>query len=270
MIDKLLEKIIQEKVHDKEVAVLLSGGADSLSVALAAHRLGYDVHAYSFHLKDLPTYDASKAEDSSSKMGWKFTKVIVPVDNLVEDFHTLRTKWKCVKKTHYECTFPFMYIYPKIEQKYVLSGIAADGHYGVSKKACMHYKQPKELFDEFREDYFGQDNPAGLSQQQLLSFYYDKHFVAPYLETSVIQFFRQYDWFELNRPYQKHHVVEAFTEFKTIGKPKHHINLQLGSGIDKAFESLLECDEINYKRRNRMLDVYRDWKDRGEIRTLFD
>ena len=40
--------------------------------------------------------------------------------------------------------------------------------------------------------------------------------------------------------------------------------------IDKAFESLLQYKEINFKNRKRMLDVYRDWKDRGEVRTLFD
>lgn len=269
MIDKLLEKVIQEKVQDKEVAVLLSGGADSLSIALAANRLGYDVHAYSFHLKDLPTYDASKAEDVSKKMNWKFTKVIVPTDNLIQDFHTLRTKFECVKKTHYECTFPFMYIYPIIKEKYVLSGIAADGHYGVSKKA-MNYRDPKERFDLFRDEYFQQQNPAGLLQQNLLSQHYEKEFITPYLATSVKDFFRQFDWYELNRPSQKHHVKNAFPEFQTIGKPKNHINLQLGSGVDKVFENLLQCDEINYRKRKRMMDVYRDWKDRGEIRTLFN
>ena len=270
MIDKIIEKVIQETATDKEVAVLLSGGADSLSVALAANRLGYKIHAYSFHLKDQPTYDASKAEDASNKMGWQFTKVIVPIDNLVQDFHTLRTKFSCVKKTHYECTFPFLYIYPLITEKFVLSGVAADGHYGVSKKACLHFKEPKEKFDQFREEYFTQSNPAGLLQQIELSKKYNKTFVAPYLDAKVIQFFRQYDWFELNKPFQKHHVVNSFTEFKQIGKPKQHINLQLGAGIDKAFESLLQYNDINFKNRKRMLDVYRDWKDRGEVRTLFD
>ena len=268
-IDQLLCDVIAKESKDDEVAVLLSGGADSLSIALAAHRIGKKVHAYTFHLKDLPTYDAQKAEDSSKKMNWKFTKVIVPTDNLVQDFHTLRTKWKCIKKTQYECTFPSMYIYPQIEQKYVLSGVAADGHYGVSKKACIHYKQPKELFDVFRKEYFGQDNPAGLLQQQSLSLHYGKHFLAPYLDTSIMQFFRQYDWFELNKPYQKHHVIESFPEFQTIGKPKKHINLQLDSGIDKLFENLLQSKEINFKQRKRMLDVYRDWKDYDRLSTLY-
>lgn len=268
MIDKLLEKIIQETVKDKNVAVLLSGGADSLSVALAANRLGYNIHAYSFHLKDQPTYDANKAEDASKKMGWEFTKVIVPIDNLVDDFHVLRTKFECVKKTQYECTFPFLYIFPQIEEETILSGFAADGHYGVSKRACIHFKQPKELFDQFRSGYLS--DPPGLRQQLALSRHYKKTYVTPYTDQRVVDYFHQFDWFQVNQPYQKHHVIESFTEFKTIGKPKHHINLQLGAGVDKAFESLLQCNEVNYKKRTRMLDVYRDWKDRGEIRTLFD
>ena len=74
----------------------------------------------------------------------------------------------------------------------------------------------------------------------------------------------------MNKPHEKHHVINAFPEFKTIGKLKKHWNLQLCAGVDKAFETMLECKEINYKNRDRMLDVYRDWKGIGEIRTLFD
>jgi len=40
MIDKLLQQEIDKSSSDKEVAVLLSGGVDSLSVAFAAQRLG--------------------------------------------------------------------------------------------------------------------------------------------------------------------------------------------------------------------------------------
>jgi len=270
MIDKLLESIVENSSKEKEVAILLSGGVDSLSLAFTAHRLGKKVHAYTFCLENNPTYDSEKAVDASHKMGWKCTRVKVPIHNLREDFHTLRTKFACIKKTHYECTFPFMYIYPIIEEKEVISGIAADGHYGVSKKACIHYKKPKELFDQFRIEYFDNSNPAGYMQQQYLCLKYKKQFIAPYMDATIKEFFMQYDWYQLNKPYQKHHVVEAFPEFQTIGRPKPHINLQLGAGIDKAFEVLLECKDINFKNRRRMLDVYRDWKNHGEIRTLYD
>ena len=40
MIDNLLIDQIEQQTIDKNVAVLLSGGVDSLSVAFAAHRMG--------------------------------------------------------------------------------------------------------------------------------------------------------------------------------------------------------------------------------------
>ena len=84
----------------------------------------------------------------------------------------------------------------------------------------------------------------------------------------MIDFFRQYDWYELNKPFQKHHVVTAFSEFKLIGKFKKHINLQLGSNIDKLFESLLENNKINFKKRIRIMDICRDWNKLG--RSLYE
>ena len=50
MIKKLLEDHIRKNVTDDKVAVLLSGGVDSISVGLAAHHAGKKVHAYSFQL----------------------------------------------------------------------------------------------------------------------------------------------------------------------------------------------------------------------------
>ena len=72
MIDKIIEKVIDREVPDNEIAVLLSGGVDSLSVACAAHRLGKKVSAYTFNLDGDPSYDAKKAEEASNKFGWNF------------------------------------------------------------------------------------------------------------------------------------------------------------------------------------------------------
>ena len=57
MIDKLLIDQIEQQTIENEVAVLLSGGVDSLSVAFAAHRMGKKITAYTFHLEDNFSYD---------------------------------------------------------------------------------------------------------------------------------------------------------------------------------------------------------------------
>ena len=62
MIRSLLQSHIKNNVPDSEVAVLLSGGVDSLSVALSAHDLGKKVIAHSFYLKGNMSYDFKTAE----------------------------------------------------------------------------------------------------------------------------------------------------------------------------------------------------------------
>ena len=274
MIKQLLETQIREQIPTKKCAVLLSGGVDSLSVALATHNVGKEVIAYSFHLEGNESYDFKTAQKFSEQMGWTFKPTIVPTDNLVEDWHTL-VKMGCKKKTHFECVFPFLYVYPNITEEYVLTGWGADGYFGVSKKAQMRYgseegnkrykeyfkKNPKNIktFDEARDIYFLPDNSAGLKWHNKLEEKYNKKHITPYLHSVVKEYFYLFNWEDLNKPFQKHHVRNAFDEFKKIGKIKNHLNLQIDSGIVNLFESLLPNKEINFKNRSRIMDICRDW-----------
>lgn len=260
MIDKLLERSISKLSKDKEVAVLLSGGVDSISVAFAAHRQGKKVTCYTFHLKDRPSYDSVKAVEVCKIMGWDCIDTEVPTDNLRNDFFTLLNEIQCVKKTHFECCFPFLYVYPNIKETEVLTGFVADGYYGVSKKACIHYKTPKSKFDEYRTDYFLPHNLGGKIWQIKVANKFGKTYLTPYADDDVRNFFFQFDWFEVNQPFQKHHVVTSFPEFQTIGKVNRHENLQLCSGIDVAFEALLDDPVVNFCKRKRIMDVCRDWQ----------
>ena len=257
MIDKLLENEISKVSVSNEVAVLLSGGVDSISVAFAAQRLGKTIHAYSFCLDTHESYDYMKAKEIADICKWKFTGIKVPTNNLVEDFHRL-VELDCKKKTHFECVYPFLYVYPKIKETYVLTGWGADGYHGVSKKAVMHYKHPKEKFDQFRDDYFLPEKTAGLKWHLTIADKYDKVMVNPYLNEKVKDYFYQFTWDELNKPKQKQHIRDAFPELDKF-KIKPHLNLQLASGIDKVFEGLLNNNKINFRNRKRVMDMCRDW-----------
>ena len=296
MIKKLIVDHIINNVPDSEVAVLLSGGVDSISVALAAHHAGKKVHAYSFYIKafeyyakkDCPkklvimggkSYDFKTAEKFAKKMNWNFTPIEIPTENLVADWYRL-VDLKCKKKTHFECVFPFLYVYPVIKEKYVLTGWGADGYFGVSKKAQMRYsskeanekyhkyfeKNPQNIhtFNEARDIYFLPDNSAGLKWHNKLVKQYNKVHVTPYLDTKVKDYFYQFSWEELNIPEQKHHVRSSYDEFSLL-KVKKHENLHLGAGVNKLFETLLNKDEINFNNRKKMQYVCWDWKSKNEI-----
>ena len=285
MIAELLETQIKNQIPTKKCAVLLSGGVDSLSVALAAYNVGIKVIAYSFHLEGNESYDFKTAQKFSEQMGWTFKPTIVPTDNLVEDWHTL-VKMGCKKKTHFECVFPFLYVYPNITEEYVLTGWGADGYFGVSKKAQMRYgseegnkkyhdyfeKNPENIktFNEARAIYFLPENTAGLKWHNKLVDLHKKKHITPYLDDSVSDYFYSFNkdkcwltWQALNtlngKPVQKHHVRNAFPELQEFGKIKQHTNLHLGAGVDKLFESLLNNSKINFNDRKRMMDVSKDW-----------
>ena len=259
-ITNLLESYIED-IEDTELAVLLSGGVDSLSVAFAADRVGKRIKAYSFRLDLHDNYDNEKAKQTATEFGWPHRECVVDTTNLVEDFLILAKDYQCQKKTHFECVYPFLYVYPHIEERCVLTGWGADGYYGVSKKANIHYKHTKEKFDEFRNDYYKEEHTAGLIWHNRLAASYDKKHYTPYLDVRIKNFFYEKDWYELNRPMQKHHVRSGYsTELNRIYGAKLHANLQLESGVDKVFETLLENKKINHKNRTRVMDLCRDWK----------
>ena len=280
MIKKLLENHIVNNTPDESVALLLSGGIDSITVGLAAHNVGKKVHAYSFFLDGEVSYDFVKAAEVAHKMQWKFTPIVIPRHNLVDDFKKI---WKlgCRKKTHYECVFPFLYIYPKIKEKYVMSGWGADGYFCVSKKCQMRYSSKEKFkkhlewcekhnatpttFDDYRDHYFSEGECAGIDEHNKLVNKYKKKHITPYLDNDVSKHLMSMNYDQLNKGGQKGYVRKAFTKLKLFGNIKPHTNLHLGSGVDKLFETLLNNDEINKKGRKRMMDVCRDWYVKDEV-----
>ena len=270
---KLLIDAVSESVTLPESALLLSGGVDSISVGLAAHHTGKKVHAYSFHLDTHESYDYKKAREVCEYMKWDFTEVVVPTTNVVEDFKTL-VNMGCSKKTHFECVFPFLYVYPKITEKYVLTGWGADGYFGVSKKAMMRYSsfkkkrnyvnyckshnQKRYNWNEFRLHYLNGDC-AGLKEHTNVAILHDKVHVTPYLDEDIKTLLIGMSYKQLNKPKQKQIVRKDFTKLKNFGIIKQHQNLHLASGVDKLFETLLDNSTINFKGRKRMMDVSKDW-----------
>ena len=267
MINQILNQEVIKQVWDNDVAVLLSGGVDSISVAFAAMNARKKITAYSFHLDTHVSYDFLKAKEIAERFKWDFVGIVIPTENLVEDFHKL-VKLDCKKKTHFECVYPFLYVYPEIRERYVLSGWAADGYYGISKKAILNYKHTKELFDEFRDNYFKPDMQAGYKWHKKVADKYEKKFITPYLSESVKNYFYNMDWEDVNLPYQKHHVRNAFYQFKLIKNIKKHLNLQIDCGIVSLFETLIDNKEINFKNRKRVMDICKDWNLLNNTNTL--
>ena len=282
-IGQIITDIVDKEVLDKDVALFLGAGTDACSLGIAAKRLGKNVHGYTFQIDDNQTFDSKHAEEICKKMGWKWTLVKVPSANLKKDFITLAEKYHCRKKTHFECGWPFLYVYPVVEEKYIMAAHMADAHWfnhknlriknicgPKSKKSDLDAQRRKywiPLVTEGRKSLNAVYNPAGWWQHLLLCDEYEKEMCNPYEKKEVFDFYMQYDWCQIMQPYEKHQVIEAFqTEFDLIGH-RRHLNLQLAGRIPDVFETVLLTDKkINFNNRKRTMDLCRDWYEKVQRR----
>ena len=60
----------------------MSGGTDSLTVAIAAHRLNKTLNCYTFRVDGKDSEDSIYAKKACEHFGWNFKLIDVPVDNI--------------------------------------------------------------------------------------------------------------------------------------------------------------------------------------------
>lgn len=224
-----------------DVAVLLSGGIDSASVMFSLLEAGKKVTAYSFMLDGKMSTDFLLAKKNARQFGVEFMPVILPSSiqtlktNLIELVH-LGAK----SKTDFECSWPMLHTYAVIRESHVFSGMGADGHFCISKKGMLHFRNK---IDVFRKITFGNPRYAQQPIHSALAKKYGKTSVLPYVSKEMQSVFFGKTWDQVNKPHQKQPILDAFPEqYKKI-KILPHTNLQLGdSGIAKHFEKLLATD----------------------------
>ena len=225
-----------------EVGVFLSSGIDSRCIMFALLESGRKVHTYSFTLQDRVSKDCAIAEDISNKFNVKFTKIELPTDLsiLKSDILRLHKEYGCVKKTEYECVWPFLYSYSKVEEDAIANGIRADIHFGNFKRARVHYKDD---LDGYRREIFSQKNGGQEIQHQLLAKKYNKILFEPYRSQIMIDYFMGTTFEQCNKPHPKQPILNAFPELFDAYRVYPHQNFQQGdSGIAELFDKLLDTD----------------------------
>ena len=226
----VLQDII--KPLPNKICVATSGGIDSSSVVLSALDLGKEVQIISFTFKDWFSQDFKSARKLSTKFNLRFVPVYLPyeTDEIVETVKHLIKTVGCKKKTAIECLFPFYYLVKAMKRykfETLVTGVAADGHFGLSKKAMIHYSKDDQKFKKFRQDYFSNLESAGTKRLIKLCELNKINLCNPYFEPSVFSLWIDKNWQELNKPRQKEVIRKHYPELDDL-KIKPHTNLQLG------------------------------------------
>lgn len=254
-----VRRILLEVAHaepETNVAVLLSGGVDSTALMFALLEAGKTVTAYSFVLEGRMSTDYRLAWRNAKRFGVGFVPVLLPndVERLKADLLELRDMG-AVSKTDYECGWPMLHAYARVEQKVVWTGLGADGLFCLSKKGMMHYR---DRIDDFRRE--GYENPR-YAQAVVHAALAEKHRLRserPFRVQAMRDAFDGVTWAECNRPRQKQPVLDAFPERFARAEYKPHTNLQLGdSGISEHFGALLATD-WNTRKLKSVVGIYND------------
>lgn len=249
----ILIKEVQHLPKD-DVALCLSSGVDSQSLLFAMLACGITPHVYSFTLEDRESRDFVEARALATKMGVPFTKITLPTDVeiLINDCFTMARDYGAKKKTDFECLWPFLYVYPAVKEKYIVTGIPADGHFCLSKKGILHYK---DNVDGFRKMYFSNPNAGQKMLRTQLAHKYGKTNIDPFYSPNIAAALEGLTWDELNKPQQKMPIRNSFPYFATM-KVYNHTNLQLGdSGIAEHFQTLLNT-RLNNKGYKSVVGIY--------------
>lgn len=246
-IRKVIDNCVS-KIKEKEVGIAFSGGIDSLSILFSCLDYKKTITCYSFTLENYVSSDYSEARKFADKYGVNFKGILLPtnIDILKKDLKFLN-KMGARKKVDYTCGYPMLNIYKNMKENILVSGLGADGHFCISKRGMIHFK---DKINEFRENLFGNDNYAQKTLNTNLAKYYNKKAILPYLTEEMVQEFKDTTWNELNKPRQKYATLKAYEDYFKKIKVRNHINLQLGdSKIEKNLEQLLRTDwnKDNYK-----------------------
>ena len=226
---------------DLHVALLLSGGIDSAILLFALLESGKQVTCYSFMLDGKMSTDFTLARRNSREFGAEFIPVFLPRNiSVLQAELVALARLGAKKKTDFECGWPMLHAYANVKERVVFSGMGADGHFCLSKKGMLHYK---DRIDTFRQMTFS--NP-GYAQQPLhraLATRHGKEAVLPYVSKEMQSVFAGLSWEQVNKPRQKQTILDAFPEQYRRIKVLPHTNLQLGdSGIADHFRKLLSSN----------------------------
>lgn len=261
----------QESYSGQKFALLLSGGYDSRSILYICEQLKIDLHCYTYTLSDRLSTDANLALSEAKKSGYDCTLVTIPRDanELLEKMILLAYKYKCTKKTEFECVLPLLYLHDAIDEKVILVGTDSDNYFACGSKYGLHYrqygdlglmryKQDKPKNNDSRYDYQEIFADAEFDQRMMLCEEYGQIELDPYNTKQMYDVFDNTTWNQVNKPKNKFPIYETFKN-RFDEAPAYRMSYQCGdSGIREFCAEVLLDSKYNTKRFKSVVGCYNE------------
>lgn len=251
-----MRKIISnqlKQINNKNIALLFSGGMDSLSLLLSCIDVGISPHLYTFRLENYISEDIISSRKIAKTFNLKYTEVVIKenIENLASDVFYIIKEFKVKKKTQVQCIYPFIHMVNIIQEDIVISGLCADDLYGTSRKMQVLGRKSELEFNKKRVEINSNEQSSSYIYIKKLFNMYNKEFIAPYKDNiDLINFMLNKSFKELHSPKQKNVMYENYKkELETYKLYRRNSNLQVNSKVREFHDRLLSTDlnKNNYK-----------------------
>ncbi len=238
-----LESYITQNCPKRNVAVLLSGGADSTVVALAAHNIGKNVTAFSYQVNGFPNKDFNQAKLTCKVMGWDFVPVKISQKSLYNRFLDLFSVYGCSKKTEAECLFPMLDIIQSVKDRgfnQVLTGFGS--FIPTNRNSSILCSKDPDQYWRYRASQVNVGDSTATEKIIEVAKSRNLQILMPLCHQSMIKALNGLTTSEMmGKPYQKHHYKDIYYEdFLATGMLKARSgSLQVNGSIQELFEQLL-------------------------------
>jgi len=244
----ILKEVIEKDLTQEPVALLFSGGTDSLTILWTLLDLGVSVTCYTFRLERIESTDSKVAQLVAK--AWRVPIQIVAApyqepNDLRQDVTRVIRIIKSARKTHVEVMWAYWHLFQAVKESQVWSGLQADTLYGTSKSMAIKYAKDPAAFLSAREKMVANPDQEGLRQAQRIAAHFSKSLCVPYTSQAIRDFMFAFSWSSLNRPKQKMPAVLGFErEFKQAPVYRRNDNLQCGSGIREYMQRMNGAEPV--------------------------
>lgn len=228
---------------DGTAALALSGGIDSVGVLFAQMELGRKPHCYTFYMDAYESEDIRASRNLANKFGLSLTEVVLPtdVDSMYNDVRRVIPHLCKIKKTNVECTIPWLYLLPVIEEDTILVGLGGDDYCCNDRKSnVLRAKVGEEGMLEHRLHKFDDTDNADRCTFELAR-KFGKEVIDFYDFHEGIDWFMQFKLSAINSPFQKAPLVLCWKSWYDKGNfYKKHSDYQANSRLRDFYGTLLQ------------------------------
>lgn len=257
---EICKRRIMEIDRNGDAALALSGGTDSITVLFAMLDLGIKPRCYTFYMDGIISQDLMSSRKLAEDFGLELVEVSVPsdVDSIYNDVREIIPYCEKPKKTIIQCMIPWKYIYAKLQEDTIITGIGGDDLYGTQRKIQVElHRSGDEGVMKWRKCYSDDlDFSAGNIARYAKNF--NKNNIDFYNTKDIFDYVNQFSLHAINKPCMKAMSIMAFKDYYDKGayyRDQTDHSYQINSRLRDLHDMLLES-KYNTNGSKAIIGIY--------------